>query len=224
MNYKALFSLSLSLSLSIYIYIYLVLDRQIFRGQTVDVSDKALVLQFTGDPGKTMAIQNTMAKFGIIECGRTGRIALTRGIIEHTRKRLLKANYDTSTGVSNEVRFLAKICCMRVSVCVCVCACVWLMTSCLSYDRQISTRSDLGVYVFPLHQLDGPNAMYKVDDLDVDEDMEDTDLETEEKPTSSNGEAIAVETSTGGDVYSTRCNSLNTYTRFGSKFCCGCCW
>jgi acetolactate synthase I/III small subunit len=52
---------------------------EIFRAHAVDVSDKGLVLSVTGDPGKVVAFQKVLTKFGIVELVRTGRIALKRG-------------------------------------------------------------------------------------------------------------------------------------------------
>ncbi|KAF5829413.1 small subunit of acetolactate synthase-domain-containing protein [Dunaliella salina] len=52
---------------------------QIFRARVVDVSDRSLTLVVSGDPGKCMAMQKVMGKFGIIEIARTGRICLKRG-------------------------------------------------------------------------------------------------------------------------------------------------
>ena len=51
----------------------------IFRGKIVDVGDTNLTVEITGEEGKVEAFVNMMAKFGIKELVRTGKIALHRG-------------------------------------------------------------------------------------------------------------------------------------------------
>lgn len=51
----------------------------IFRGKIVDVGDTNLTIEITGEEGKVEAFINMMAKFGIKELVRTGKIALHRG-------------------------------------------------------------------------------------------------------------------------------------------------
>jgi acetolactate synthase I/III small subunit len=51
----------------------------IFRGKIVDVGDTNLTIEITGEEGKVEAFVNMMAKFGIKELVRTGKIALHRG-------------------------------------------------------------------------------------------------------------------------------------------------
>ncbi|KAG9446925.1 hypothetical protein H6P81_013053 [Aristolochia fimbriata] len=50
----------------------------IFRAKIVDVSEDSLTIEVTGDPGKLVAVQRNLKKFGIKEIARTGKIALRR--------------------------------------------------------------------------------------------------------------------------------------------------
>ncbi|XP_041021296.1 acetolactate synthase small subunit 1, chloroplastic-like isoform X2 [Juglans microcarpa x Juglans regia] len=50
----------------------------IFRAKIVDISEDSLTIEVTGDPGKMVAIQRNLSKFGIKELARTGKIALRR--------------------------------------------------------------------------------------------------------------------------------------------------
>ena len=51
---------------------------QIFRAKVVDFSENSLIIEVTGDPGKMVAIERILAKFGICEIARTGKISLVR--------------------------------------------------------------------------------------------------------------------------------------------------
>ncbi|KAG8481369.1 hypothetical protein CXB51_026120 [Gossypium anomalum] len=50
----------------------------IFRAKIVDISENLLTIEVTGDPGKMVAVQTNLRKFGIKEIARTGKIALRR--------------------------------------------------------------------------------------------------------------------------------------------------
>ncbi len=52
---------------------------ELFRGRTVDVGPKELVLELTGAEDKIEAFIELMRPFGIKELVRTGRIAMARG-------------------------------------------------------------------------------------------------------------------------------------------------
>ncbi|KAA8544401.1 hypothetical protein F0562_022413 [Nyssa sinensis] len=95
----------------------------IFRAKIVDISEHSLTIEVTGDPGKMVAVQRNLSKFGIREIARTGKIALRREKmgesapfwrfsaasypdLEETmsvdtlgaRKRALDGEFDTSVG------------------------------------------------------------------------------------------------------------------------------
>lgn len=56
----------------------------IFRAKVVDLSERTLTIEVTGDPGKMVAVQRNLSKFGIKEIARTGKIALRREKIGQT--------------------------------------------------------------------------------------------------------------------------------------------
>ncbi|KAH0925637.1 hypothetical protein HID58_017893 [Brassica napus] len=49
-----------------------------FRARVVDISEHALTIEVTGDPGKMIAVERNLKKFQIREIVRTGKIALRR--------------------------------------------------------------------------------------------------------------------------------------------------
>lgn len=51
----------------------------IFRAKIIDVAQKSLTIEITGDDGKINALTDLLKKFGIQEIVRTGKIALCRG-------------------------------------------------------------------------------------------------------------------------------------------------
>jgi len=50
----------------------------IFRAKIVDLAEKTLTLEVTGDPGKMVAIEQLLQQYGILEIARTGKISLIR--------------------------------------------------------------------------------------------------------------------------------------------------
>ena len=51
----------------------------IFRGNVVDVSRRALMIEITGTDEKIEAFEQLVRPFGLIEMVRTGEIAISRG-------------------------------------------------------------------------------------------------------------------------------------------------
>jgi len=51
---------------------------QIFRAKIIDVASTSVIVEITGDPGKIVACEQLLKKFGIIETVRAGKIALSR--------------------------------------------------------------------------------------------------------------------------------------------------
>jgi acetolactate synthase-1/3 small subunit len=54
----------------------------IFRGKVVDVAETSMTVEVTGDSAKVEGAIKLLAKFGVKELVRTGRIALQRGSAE----------------------------------------------------------------------------------------------------------------------------------------------
>jgi acetolactate synthase-1/3 small subunit len=51
---------------------------QIFRSKVVDISDRSITIEVTGDPGKVITIQQLLKAYNIIEIVRTGKISVER--------------------------------------------------------------------------------------------------------------------------------------------------
>jgi acetolactate synthase-1/3 small subunit len=51
---------------------------QVFRSKVVDISERSITIETTGDPGKIMTIQELLKPYKIKEIVRTGKIAIER--------------------------------------------------------------------------------------------------------------------------------------------------
>ena len=60
----------------------------IFRANIVDVSPHSLIIEATGEEDKINALYNLLRPFGIRELMRTGRIAMSRGMLEGRGERV----------------------------------------------------------------------------------------------------------------------------------------
>ena len=58
----------------------------IFRANIVDVSADSVTVEVTGDEEKTSSLLNLLRDYGIRELARTGRIAMTRGGLNSSKK------------------------------------------------------------------------------------------------------------------------------------------
>jgi len=53
----------------------------VFNAKIVDLSEKSLTLEVTGEPDKILALEQLLQRFGILEIAKTGKIALLRNSI-----------------------------------------------------------------------------------------------------------------------------------------------
>ena len=56
----------------------------IFRADIIDVEPDSMVIESTGDVGKTEALYNMLKPFGILEIMRTGQVSMVRGSMAST--------------------------------------------------------------------------------------------------------------------------------------------
>ena len=54
---------------------------EMYRGRIVDVATHTLIVEVTGEPDKIESIIGVLEPFGIEEIMRTGKIAMTRGVV-----------------------------------------------------------------------------------------------------------------------------------------------
>jgi len=54
----------------------------VFRAKTVDITDKSLVIETTGDSSKIDALEKLSGPMGLVEMVRTGKLIMKRGIEE----------------------------------------------------------------------------------------------------------------------------------------------
>lgn len=50
----------------------------IFRAKIINVAKDNVIIELTGDDGKTSAFLDLVAQFGIVDLARTGKLALSR--------------------------------------------------------------------------------------------------------------------------------------------------
>lgn len=58
----------------------------IFRGSMLDVTPDSIIIEVTGDEDKISSLIELLRGFGLIELARTGRVAMTRGLLGPLRK------------------------------------------------------------------------------------------------------------------------------------------
>jgi acetolactate synthase-1/3 small subunit len=54
---------------------------EMYRGRIVDVATDTLIVEATGEPEKLESMVGVLEPFGILEIMRTGKIAMTRGVV-----------------------------------------------------------------------------------------------------------------------------------------------
>jgi acetolactate synthase-1/3 small subunit len=54
---------------------------EMYRGRIVDVATATLIIEVTGEPSKIDSMIGVLEPFGVLEIMRTGKIAMTRGVI-----------------------------------------------------------------------------------------------------------------------------------------------
>jgi len=54
---------------------------EMYRGRIVDVATATLIIEVTGEPSKIDSMIGVLEPFGVLEIMRTGKIAITRGVI-----------------------------------------------------------------------------------------------------------------------------------------------
>jgi acetolactate synthase-1/3 small subunit len=64
---------------------------QVFRANVVDIADDSVVIECTGSLGKIEALVDSLRPFGILELGRTGAVAMARGLRSEASNRLAAA-------------------------------------------------------------------------------------------------------------------------------------
>jgi acetolactate synthase-1/3 small subunit len=55
---------------------------EMYRARIVDVATETLVVEVTGEPSKVEALIEILQPFGVLEIMRTGKIAMTRGVVK----------------------------------------------------------------------------------------------------------------------------------------------
>jgi len=56
----------------------------IFRANIVDVAPESIIIEVTGDEDKVDSLTSLLCSFGVLEVMRTGTIAMSRGIENHS--------------------------------------------------------------------------------------------------------------------------------------------
>jgi len=64
---------------------------QVFRANVVDIADDSVVIECTGSLGKIEALVDSLRPFGILELGRTGAVAMARGLRSEATNRIAAA-------------------------------------------------------------------------------------------------------------------------------------
>ncbi|MCK6626789.1 MAG: acetolactate synthase small subunit [Anaerolineae bacterium] len=55
---------------------------EVYRARIVDVATETLIVEVTGEPAKIESLIEVLEPFGILEIMRTGKIAMTRGVVK----------------------------------------------------------------------------------------------------------------------------------------------
>lgn len=74
---------------------------EIYRARIVDVATESMIVEVTGDTEKVNSIADLLKPFGIIEMGRTGTLAMTRGVVT-PREPVVRYAASRRNGLNNK--------------------------------------------------------------------------------------------------------------------------